>query len=248
MSEATGKVEKAMPAARKSNKSKRRKSETVAEKMLSLLARSADGVFAVDADQQVISWSSAAEELTGQRARDVIGKPCYEVVAGADYQGQIFCRRNCPTIRSARRGQSVPNFDLACNRNGEETWLNVTIIPVPSSEMGEAMAIHLIRDVSQRRRAERLAQAAIDTVSHYTSGSPGANAEAGPYPPPGPSLTVREIEVLRLLTRGLPTRLLAEELGLSQATIRNHIQRLLPKLGVHSRLEAVAYAARHGLI
>ncbi len=220
----------------------------MAEKMLRLLARSADGVFAVDTDQQVISWSTAAEELTGQRAEDVIGKPCYEIVAGTDYQGQIFCRRNCPAIRSARRGQSVPNFDLACNRNGEETWLNVSIIPVPSGDLGGAMAIHLIRDVSQRRQAERLAQAAIDTVSQYTSAPPGATAKAGPYPVPGPSLTAREIEVLRLLTKGLPTRVLAEELGLSPATVRNHIQRLLPKLGVHSRLEAVVYAVRHGLI
>lgn len=243
-----GEVDQARPTTRKTNKSTRRKSETVAEKMLRLLARSADGVFAVDSDQQVISWSAAAEDLTGQRAHDVIGKPCYEVVAGTDYQGQIFCRRNCPTIKSARRGHSVQNFDLACNRNGEETWLNVSIIPVPSSDMGEAMAIHLIRDVSERRRAERLAQAAIETVSQYTAGSTDATAKAGPYPVPGPSLTAREIEVLRLLTKGLPTRSLAEELGLSPATIRNHIQRLLPKLGVHSRLEAVVYAVRHGLI
>ncbi len=248
MSETDRSAQQSLPTARKTNKSTRRKNESVAEKMLTLLARSADGVFAVDSDQQVISWSSAAEELTGQRAEDVIGKPCYEIVAGTDYQGQIFCRRNCPTIRSARRGQAVPNFDLACNRNGEETWLNVSIIPVPSSDMGEAMAIHLIRDVSQRRRAERLAQSAIDTVNQYTSGSPNANAIAHPHPVPGPALTAREIEVLRLLTKGLPTKLLADELGLSPATVRNHIQRLLPKLGVHSRLEAVAYAARHGLI
>ncbi len=110
------------------------------------------------------------------------------------------------------------------------------------------MAIHLIRDVSQRRRAERLAEAAVDTVSQYTSGLNDASAKTGPYPVPGPDLTAREIEVLRLLTRGLPTRSLAEELGLSAATVRNHIQRLLPKLGVHSRLEAVVYARRHGLV
>ncbi len=248
MSEIIRNVDEDSTAARKTKKPGRRKSETGAQKLLRLLSRSADGVFAVDAEQHVISWSAAAEELTGQAASDVIGRPCYEIVAGTDYQGQIFCRRNCPTIRSARRGQAVPNFDLACRRDGEETWLNVSIIPVPNSEMGEAMAIHLIRDVTQRRRAERLAAAAIDTVSKYTSDSREATTAAGPYPVPGPALTAREIEVLRLLTRGLPTNQLAEELGLSQSTVRNHIQRLLPKLGVHSRLEAVVYAARHGLI
>ncbi len=64
----------------------------------------------------------------------------------------------------------------------------------------------------------------------------------------GVPLTRREREVLRLLSTGANTRIAAERLGVSPATIRNHVQNLLGKLGVHSRLQAVAYATAHGLL
>jgi PAS domain S-box-containing protein len=55
-------------------------------------------------------------------------------------------------------------------------------------------------------------------------------------------LTPRQTEVLRLLERGRSTVQIAEELGLSQETIRNHVRHLLQALGASSRLEAVAIA------
>jgi DNA-binding NarL/FixJ family response regulator len=45
---------------------------------------------------------------------------------------------------------------------------------------------------------------------------------------------------------GASTRLMAEKLHVSTATIPNHVQNVLEKLDVHSRLEAAAYASRHG--
>jgi DNA-binding NarL/FixJ family response regulator len=61
-------------------------------------------------------------------------------------------------------------------------------------------------------------------------------------------LTVRELEVLRLLASGTSTTAAAESLGISTATLRAHVQAVLRKLGAHSRLEAVAEAARLGLV
>jgi DNA-binding NarL/FixJ family response regulator len=61
-------------------------------------------------------------------------------------------------------------------------------------------------------------------------------------------LTGRELEVLRLLAGGASTAVSAELLGISPATLRAHVQAILRKLGAHSRLEAVAEAARLGLI
>ena len=61
-------------------------------------------------------------------------------------------------------------------------------------------------------------------------------------------LTARELEVLRLLAGGASTLSSAELLGISTATLRAHVQGILRKLGAHSRLEAVAEAARIGLI
>jgi PAS domain S-box-containing protein len=65
-----------------------------------------------------------------------------------------------------------------------------------------------------------------------------------PPPPPHPQLTPRQSEVLRLLEHGHSTEQIAGELHLSPQTVRNHVQRLLRTLGVHSRLEAVAAARR----
>ncbi len=61
-------------------------------------------------------------------------------------------------------------------------------------------------------------------------------------------LTSRELEVLRLLASGASSHTASETLGISTATLRAHVQNVLRKLGAHSRLEAVAEAARLGLV
>ena len=61
-------------------------------------------------------------------------------------------------------------------------------------------------------------------------------------------LTEREMEVLGLLVDGTTSDQIAARLGLSRNTVRTHVQAILTKLQVHSRLEAVAFAVRNGLI
>jgi DNA-binding NarL/FixJ family response regulator len=61
-------------------------------------------------------------------------------------------------------------------------------------------------------------------------------------------LTERELVVLRLLANGMSTKDLADRLFVSVTTARNHVQRVIAKVGAHSRLEAVAVAARAGVI
>ena len=63
-----------------------------------------------------------------------------------------------------------------------------------------------------------------------------------------PTLTGREIEVLELVAQGNTSRQIAELLFISANTVRNHIRNILDKLGLHSRSEAVLYAAREDLI
>jgi two-component system, NarL family, nitrate/nitrite response regulator NarL len=60
-------------------------------------------------------------------------------------------------------------------------------------------------------------------------------------------LTCRERECLMLLVEGLSTAAMVERLGVSRTTVRTHLQSVLIKLGVHSRLEAASFAVRHGL-
>jgi PAS domain S-box-containing protein len=61
-------------------------------------------------------------------------------------------------------------------------------------------------------------------------------------------LTAREREVLVCLTQGLSNQQAATRLGVTVNTVRNHVQRILYKLGVHSRLEAVVLASRAGIL
>ena len=61
-------------------------------------------------------------------------------------------------------------------------------------------------------------------------------------------LTKRERECLEMLVEGLGTAAMACRLGVSGTTVRTHVQSLLTKLGVHSRLEAASLAVRHGLL
>jgi len=61
-------------------------------------------------------------------------------------------------------------------------------------------------------------------------------------------LTTRERECLSLLVEGLDTAAMVVKLGISRATVRSHVQAVLSKLGVHSRLEAASFAVRSGIL
>ena len=63
-----------------------------------------------------------------------------------------------------------------------------------------------------------------------------------------PELTPRELEVLKLLAEGLPNKSIADRLGISEHTVKFHVNSILGKLGAQSRTEAVTRATRLGLI
>lgn len=63
-----------------------------------------------------------------------------------------------------------------------------------------------------------------------------------------PELTGRELEVLALIAEGMTSRDIADQLYISENTVRNHVRNVLDKLGMRSRFEAVNWAYREGLI
>jgi DNA-binding NarL/FixJ family response regulator len=65
---------------------------------------------------------------------------------------------------------------------------------------------------------------------------------------PAPRLTEREMEVLKLVARGMNNRDIAKELFISENTVKNHVRNILEKLQIHSRMEAVMIAVRQKLI
>ena len=65
---------------------------------------------------------------------------------------------------------------------------------------------------------------------------------------PVPRLTERELEVLRLVARGLANKDIATTLFISENTVKNHVRNILEKLQLHSRMEAVVYAVREKIL
>jgi DNA-binding NarL/FixJ family response regulator len=73
-------------------------------------------------------------------------------------------------------------------------------------------------------------------------------ADDAPEQVPAPKLTDREMQVLKLVARGMNNRDIAKELFISDNTVKNHVRNILEKLQIHSRMEAVMVAVREKLI
>ena len=76
-----------------------------------------------------------------------------------------------------------------------------------------------------------------------------AGRRAAPPPPGWPGdLTDREVDVLRLIARGLSNRQVAERLFISPKTVGRHVENLYAKIGISSRAAAAVFAMEHGLL
>jgi PAS domain S-box-containing protein len=217
------------------------------KQLAAMLTRTADGAWIIDSRGTVVYWNRAAERLLGYRAEEVLGRLCHEVICGQTLSGLPLCRPSCPIAARLGHGEAVRNVDLqARTKAGKRIWLNVSSIPVPTRMPGQFWHAHLCRDISKQAKVRQLVDELHLTLSN--SPSPQGIEAADPPPPLAPSLSLseREREVLRLLASGRRTRDIADQLCISPATVRNHIQHILEKLGAHTRLEALAVAYRPG--
>jgi len=99
-------------------------------------------------------------------------------------------------------------------------------------------------------KLESLAKHVQTAVQHYEQprSRQGAASEMDASGKMAARLTRRELEILQLLAQGLSNDVISRQLYISPTTTRNHIQNILGKLGVHSKLEAVACAVRAGYV
>ena len=138
-------------------------------------------------------------------------------------------------------GFSYEGHEVTRASDGEDRWLSVTTVPVPERWQAIAILVHLFRDVSRAKTSE----GALELLRTALRRPPEADGHGSAT---DTTLTQREIEVLRQLSAGRSTRDIAQALFVSPSTVRNHIHNIFEKLDVHSRLEAVMFAARHGLV
>lgn len=99
-----------------------------------------------------------------------------------------------------------------------------------------------------RRAAARETLVSPDTMARLLGALREQRRRAAERAQTTEQLTGRELEILTLMAQGLDTKALAARLMVSTTTIRTHVQSILAKLGVHSRLEAVARATDLGIL
>jgi DNA-binding CsgD family transcriptional regulator len=218
---------------------------------LDWIAQSDDAVFAMDGTDRIVLWNKGCEQLLGRSADSALGRLCADVMCGRDASGNVYCVRNCPVAIQAREMPHDPVNTFVLNvrtpREGAKR-IRVTVFHIPSARAGLSTLVHVLREIgSERSDLERRlaveAQRITGVMGSAARGDGNGNGNGN-----GVALTPREQDILRCLAEAIPTSRIAERLEISPVTVRNHIQRVLQKLGVHSKLHAVVYAYRHQLI
>jgi PAS domain S-box-containing protein len=231
-----------------------------------LLFRSGESVFAIDRSLRIVAWSAGAEKLLGFAASEVLGKSCCQLIACGPGPDKPLCHRYFAGVLDGSIQEPIPPFDYAVRtKDRGEIQVNVATVLISSEQVERRILMHVLRDLTHERETadllHRVASHAAKLSSKrsisqrelgadaHLAASPSAAATIPPIPPgPIPAVTAREEEVLRLLAEGASTEIIASRLFISVRTARNHIQNVLAKLSVHSRLEAVALARSRGLI
>lgn len=218
--------------------------------VLDVLARSETPALAVDLGGHIVFWNHAAERLLGRPTNQVLGRRCYDVLGGKDVFGNRYCHENCAPISMTRKGESVQGFEIVVGSTPKhEQSLNVNVLRIPGERPELATLVHILQPIDQASRLTR----ALERLGAQKPGNGHGEWEpvstTGPVAmPSSPPLTDREKEILRWVAAGLQNKEIAQKLGISLATVRNHIHNILEKLDVHSKLEAVSLAFRQGWV
>jgi PAS domain S-box-containing protein len=211
------------------------------------LEGAADGAFAVSEALQISYWNKAAEDLLGFDGSEVIDQYCYQILDGHGKQGFLFCKAHCQVARKAIAGEPITNYDLSVRtKKGDHRWLNMSAFTYRAGENGDKkMIVHLFRDISDKEQDRRFLQRLLEVARRYHDIPPEHEMRSETLLD---GLTQREREVISLLAEGHGTGNIANQLSISPNTVRNHVQHILQKLQVHSRVEAVTYALKHNLV
>ena len=204
----------------------------------------------MSADQVILFWNSGALRILGHRSKDVLGRRCYEILSGLAPGGfPSECQDECPSIRDLRAGlASTPiRLRILC-ASGQRKLVALTTLVIWGVLDDGPLLAHLFRDPTDEEESV--------VVSGTLQGTPRENGSPALLDGPGvavpkessQALTLRELEVLHLVSLGWRTPRIADELGLSYHTVRNHIRHSRRKLGAATKLDAVLTAIRRGIL
>src|SRR5512140_473201 len=180
---------------------------------------SPDAVFVTDRRNRIVLWNKAIERLLGYTDQEVVGYSCAGFLLGMDHFGNRYCSEPCPVVQIASRGESIRRFELQLRtKDKRQIDAEVTVLNVVGRQRHQLLLPHIIRPIVRQQ------EAATPPVPVNAIRTRSAAAQ---------KLTSRELEVLTALASGLSTAEIAEQLAIAPLTVRNHVQNVLEKLGMH---------------
>jgi len=195
----------------------------------------------VTGPDRAVHWiNRQAASLLRANREHLLGRPCRETVKAVNVKGRPLCGAECPIMQRVRRGRALPplkiRFDGGAGDAGSAEghagpWVRILLIPVRRARDGGIYLVHCVISSEREKRMERYLRSVAGRWTPRRGSMPPCSAAP---------LTGREAQILDLLTRDNDLHSIAGKLGVSHVTVRNHVQHLLSKLGVHSIEEAVA--------
>ena len=216
-------------------------------RLFEALRNSADGAFVIDEDLRIVYWNKAAKEILGFDDGNIVGQFCHQLLRGYSEGRHLVCKERCQIAKLALNSKPVPNYDIHVKtKGGEDCWLNMSVFTYRMSNTnGKKVIVHLFHDLNHKEVDEKALVQLVRVINRYHDIRHNNGNELESHQN---SLTSRECEILAFLADGQGTRDIAQLLSISTSTVRNHIQHILQKLQVHTRLEAVAIAIKHKLV
>ena len=201
------------------------------------------------AEHRIVEVNDTFRRLTGYGTEELLGRDADDLQLWDDPD-----QRRGLEADIARRG-GLRNHDVRLQPK-EGAAVDCLLSAERIALRGDQCVLWLYQDITQRRHSELALVEAIEAVMKDASWfsrsimdklatlrSPSPNAP----PPPQTELSRREREVLELIANGQDDRAIADRLGLSGNTVRNHVSRLYAKIGVNRRSAAVIWARERGI-
>ena len=216
----------------------------LAAEVFKLLEGTADAAFVVTSEGEIRFWNRAAEQLFGYRAVEIRNKTCHDILRGKSALGASVCDGDSSVHCFPPETCHIPNFDLeVVTRLGQRLWVNISTIVFDDARTHLRLIAHLARDISKQKKSEEAFAQWLELSRQAI-----AIGEGSLRLPPVNSLSDQETRILGLFAKARNSGQVAKELGITAATLRNHLHAINQKLGTHNRLEAVLHALKRGLI
>jgi len=185
-------------------------------------------VLAADDDGSVRLCNQAARRLLGLAPSHVLPSRCWTLGAFRATDGSPFCGPRCPVQQAARDGlPGARHWVVARTGTSAGRTFELVSFFVPTGRSARTAVLHFMQPVAADAQSVSTANRNLDEAIASACG-----------------ITEREADVLARIADGLSTAAVAAQLGITTTTVRNHVQSIFRKLGVHRRIEAVVAFGR----